>query len=135
MAFNRETYLQPSDLCDFSESPAIRRKALALTASCGNREQRFGKIYAYVKELPYGLEDWDLRASGVLRKGWGMCSGKTNLLVALLRSVGIPARYRIYRIEADMELIDRDKSVTTLIARCGWDGGFTVTRGVTPQWK
>jgi hypothetical protein len=106
MALERQRYLQPSDLCDFAVSPAIRKKALALTANCKNREQRFRRVFAYVKELPYGLEDWDLKASGVLRKGWGMCSGKTNLLIALLRSVGIPARYRVYRIKADTQLLD-----------------------------
>jgi transglutaminase-like putative cysteine protease len=60
-----------------------------------------------VKELPYGLEDWDLKASDTLKKGWGMCSGKSNLLVALLRAAGIPARYRIYRIKADTALWSR----------------------------
>jgi transglutaminase-like putative cysteine protease len=64
----------------------------------------FNDIFAFVKEMPYGLEDWDLKASDVLRKGWGMCSGKTNLLVAMLRSAGIPARYRVYKIKADSKL-------------------------------
>ena len=36
-----------------------------------------------------------------------MCSGKTNLLVAMLRSAGIPARYRVYRIRADNALWGR----------------------------
>ena len=36
-----------------------------------------------------------------------MCSGKTNLLVALLRCVGIPSRYRIYSIEAERRLWER----------------------------
>ena len=101
MPFDRSTYLKPSPLCDFDRSAEIRARARSLTAGCKNRRQRFEKIYAFVKELPYGLEDWDLRASDILEKGWGMCSGKTNLLVALLRSAGIPARYRIYRIKAE----------------------------------
>jgi transglutaminase-like putative cysteine protease len=57
--------------------------------------------------LPYGLEDWDVTASSTLAKGWGMCSGKTNLLVAMLRSVGIPARYRVYRIRGEVSLWGR----------------------------
>lgn len=104
MTVSRQKYLRPSGLCDFDRSHEIREKALALAAGCRNRQERFYRIFAFVKELPYGLEDWDLRASEILRKGWGMCSGKTNLLVAMLRSVGIPARYRIYRIKADMGL-------------------------------
>ncbi|MCX6001990.1 MAG: hypothetical protein NTY79_05615 [Chloroflexi bacterium] len=82
MAFDRQRYLQPSGLCDFDRSAEIRLKARELTAGNRNRAGKFSSIFAFVKELPYGLEDWDLKASDILRKGWGMCSGKTNLLVA-----------------------------------------------------
>ena len=101
---NRSAYLQPSELCDFDSSQQIKQKVRELTSGCRNRQCRFDKIFAFVKELPYGFEDWDLRASDVLNKGWGMCSGKTNLLVAMLRSAGIPARYRVYRIRANIAL-------------------------------
>jgi hypothetical protein len=104
MTFNRNTYLQPSELCDFDSSLQIKQTAHELITGCRNRQARFEKIFAFVKELPYGFEDWDLTASYVLKKGWGMCSGKTNLLVAMLRSAGIPARYRVYRIRADSAL-------------------------------
>jgi len=97
-------YLQPSELCDFDRSFEIRAKAKELTEDCHTRNQKFQRLFDYVKELPYGLEDWDVTASETLSKGWGMCSGKANLLVALLRSVGIPARYRVYRIRAEVNL-------------------------------
>jgi transglutaminase-like putative cysteine protease len=101
---DNEVYLQPTQLCDFDRQPEIRAKALELTTACRSREEVFQRIFAFVKELPYGLEDWDVTASEALSKGWGMCSGKTNLLVALLRSVGIPARYRVFRIKAEVSL-------------------------------
>jgi transglutaminase-like putative cysteine protease len=104
MAFDRGKYLQPSGLCDFDRSPAIRLKTQELIGGSRNRGEMFNRIFGFVKEMPYGLEDWDLKASDILRKGWGMCSGKTNLLVAMLRSAGIPARYRVYRIKADSKL-------------------------------
>lgn len=115
MPFDRQKYLGPSGLCDFDRSVGIRQKAQDLVAGCRNRRQKFESIFRYVKELPYGLEDWDVKASDTLKKGWGMCSGKTNLLVALLRSAGIPARYRIYRIKAD----------TTLWSKLGEGSGKT----------
>jgi hypothetical protein len=115
MTFDRRTYLQPSELCDFDSSPQIKQKALELTRGYKTRRERFERLFAFVKELPYGFEDWDLKASDILKKGWGMCSGKTNLLVAMLRSVGIPARYRVYRIMAD----------NTLWGRLGDSGGQT----------
>ncbi|MDD5313232.1 MAG: transglutaminase domain-containing protein [Dehalococcoidia bacterium] len=104
MPLDRGKYLQASALCDFDRSLGLRKKAAELTRGCRNREEKFNSIFAYVKELPYGLEDWDLKASQTLQKGWGMCSGKTNLLVALLRCAGIPVRYRIYLIKADVSL-------------------------------
>ncbi len=104
MAFDRKKYLQPSELCDFDTSAEVRQKALELIVNCRTRQEKFHRIFNFVKELPYGLEDWDMKASQTLKKGWGMCSGKTNLLVALLRSIGIPARYRVYRIKAEAVL-------------------------------
>ncbi|RPJ63743.1 MAG: hypothetical protein EHM12_01510 [Dehalococcoidia bacterium] len=117
MAFDRWIYLQPGELCDFDRSPAIRRKAKSLTRGARNKQQKFYRIFSFVKELPYGLEDWDLKASDTLKKGWGMCSGKSNLLVALLRSSGIPARYRIYRIKADTALWSRLSSASPKTTR------------------
>jgi hypothetical protein len=107
MAFDRERYLQPSGLCDFDCSPEIGLKVQEIIAGSMGRGEMFNSIFGFVKEMPYGLEDWDLKASDVLRKGWGMCSGKTNLLVAMLRSAGIPARYRVYKIKADSRLWDK----------------------------
>jgi len=104
MAFDRERYLQPSGLCDFDHSPEIGLKAQEIVAGNRDHDEMFNGIFSFVKEMPYGLEDWDLKASDVLRKGWGMCSGKTNLLIAMLRSAGIPARYRVYKIKADSKL-------------------------------
>jgi hypothetical protein len=33
-----------------------------------------------------------------------MCSSKTNLFIAFLRCVDIPARYRVFRVEAEFDL-------------------------------
>ena len=112
---NRQKYLQPSELCDFDRSPEIRIKAAELSKGGKTARQKFQRLYSLVKEMPYGIEDWDMVASETLAKGWGMCAGKTNLLVALLRSLGIPARYRVYRINAEVNLwatvtVERDLS-------------------------
>ncbi len=94
-------YLKPTRLCDFDQEPAIKTTALKLTEKSTNRRQQLDCVCKFVKELPYGLEDWDIKASETMRKGWGMCSAKTNLLVAMLRAVGIPARYRIIRTKGE----------------------------------
>jgi len=101
---NDDKYLRPSELCDFDICPEIEARALELTRGCKSREEMFRSLFNFVKELPYGLEDWDVTASETLAKGWGMCAGKTNLLVAMLRSLGIRARYRAYRIRSEVSL-------------------------------
>ena len=100
-----DTYLQPTQLCDFDTDASIRERLRQLVQGCNDERQRFAQVYGFVKELPYGLEDWDVRASETLRKGWGMCCGKTNLLVAMSRLLLIPARYRIFGIRAEMRLL------------------------------
>jgi len=114
-----EEYLQPSKLCDFDRSPEIRAKATELTEGCRTTRQKFQRLFRFVKELPYGLEDWDVTASETLAKGWGMCSGKSNLLVSLLRALGIPARYRVYRIRAEVSLWIEVTAESALSQRLG----------------
>jgi transglutaminase-like putative cysteine protease len=99
-----DDYLQPSKLCDFDRRPELRAKALELASGCRSDRERFQRIYRYVKELSYVLEDWDTPASQTLARKRGMCSGKANLMVALLRSLGIRCRYRVYRIRAEAKL-------------------------------
>ena len=97
-------YLQPTRFCDFDRDPAIKEKALQLSQGYADKQQKLSCIYQFVRELPYGLEDWDVKASETLRKGWGMCAGKTNLLVAMSRALLIPARYKIFKIKAEQQL-------------------------------
>jgi transglutaminase-like putative cysteine protease len=104
MAVELERYLRASDLCDFDTCATIGEKAHQLAGGCRHPGEAFETVFSFVKEMPYGLEDWDVKASETLMKGWGMCSGKTNLLVALVRSLGIHARYRVFRISTEAEL-------------------------------
>lgn len=114
-----DSYLLPTELCDFDKDPSVRDKAVELARDCEYDRDKFDRIFRFVKELPYGLEDWDIRASDTLRKGWGMCCGKTNLLVAMSRAVSIPARYRVFRIKAESrllaQLIEQDKGLAGLL--------------------
>ena len=59
MGVSGEEHLQPSGLCDFDRCSAICDKARELTRDCANDGERFRRIFEFVKELPYGLEDWD----------------------------------------------------------------------------
>lgn len=59
-----------------------------------NEHDRVGAVYDFVRELPFGYNTADdIPASRVLADGFGQCNTKTTLLMALLRAVGIPARF------------------------------------------
>jgi transglutaminase-like putative cysteine protease len=101
-----EKYLQPTRLCDFDKAHDIRTVALSLTDSLTNKREKLDTLYRFVKELDYVYDDWYVKASDTLQAKAGMCSGKTNLFVAMLRSVGIPARYRVFKVEAELMLFE-----------------------------
>lgn len=50
-------------------------------------------IWDFVRHLPYRLGFWNLTASQILQMGYGMCTTKTNLQVALLRACEIEAAF------------------------------------------
>ena len=62
-------YLKATRLCDFDEVPQIGATAQRLTVNLPDIRQVVQTIYRHVKEFPYGLEDWNIKASETLRKG------------------------------------------------------------------
>jgi transglutaminase-like putative cysteine protease len=87
-------YLRSTPLLDI-DHPSIQalveqRGWATLAASA-----RVGAVYAFVRDeiaFGYNASD-DIPASQVLTDGYGQCNTKTTLLMALLRAVGIPARF------------------------------------------
>jgi transglutaminase-like putative cysteine protease len=98
------TDLTPTVLCDFDTTSEIKETALRAASNGADPRQITERIRDFVRQMPYRYDDWDVKASFTLKQGWGMCSGKANLLVAMLRSLQIPARYVIARCHAELEL-------------------------------
>jgi transglutaminase-like putative cysteine protease len=92
-----DNYLRPTEVID-SDAPPIREKALWLTEGKESDRERAIALYYFVRDSirhePYaaGFELTDYIASGTLQKGYGFCTHKSILLVALARAAGIPAR-------------------------------------------
>jgi transglutaminase-like putative cysteine protease len=101
-----DSYLQPTKLCDFDVVPEIKNIALTLTAGVTESYQKVNAVARFVKEIKYAYDEWYVPASSTLITKEGMCSSKTNLMVAMLRSIGIPSRYRIFRVKAESELFN-----------------------------
>lgn len=86
-----DRYLRETPLLDFSD-----RRIQELVRQRGwldlNEFEQIKQIYDFVRnEILFGYNTGDkVRASKVLRDGYGQCNTKGILFMALLRAVGIP---------------------------------------------
>ncbi|MEN6557494.1 MAG: transglutaminase family protein, partial [Thermoguttaceae bacterium] len=108
-----DDYLAQSDVIDW-RAPTIAATANQITAHGGSEATRAKHLFEWVRDnIPHscdaGHQTLTCRASDVLRLRTGMCFAKSHLLVALFRSVGIPAGFcyqwlRYNEQSADMTL-------------------------------
>ncbi len=81
-----------------SNDPDISNKAASLTNECTTMQEAVQKIgqwvIGYLQYEPSGtIDNSDEDASNVFKRKTANCAGYTNLAIAMLRSVDIPARY------------------------------------------
>lgn len=101
-----ERFLKPSKFCD-CDNPEIQRLAKELTKDASNTREAAVKVFFFVRDkIKFGYPHLG-KASDVLKWRYGTCSSKTNLQIALLRSVGIPARFRLQLINARVLFEDK----------------------------
>ena len=89
-------FLQPGKYVD-SDHPAVREFARTHAKGATDRERAVSLYYAVRDGIRYNpfldfSRDDTYRASSVLEKGEGFCVGKSALLAACARALGIPAR-------------------------------------------
>lgn len=95
-------YLSATKVCDV-DSPDIKMKSYLLTKKSYSEKQKAIDIFNFVRdEIKYRFDYPYTKASETLKKGYGNCFNKTNLQIALLRSCGIYAGYKIYLIKKDV---------------------------------
>jgi hypothetical protein len=88
-----DDYLKATKLCD-CDNEEIKRKAQELIKDATTPKEAASKIFYFIRdEVVYGLDFVDAKASHTLRTRLGDCILKSNLQIALLRAVEIPARY------------------------------------------
>lgn len=99
-----ERYLRPSELCDFDQE-IIKQKAEEITSGAETDREKAERIFDFCQnKILFAYGNWNEKASEVLGKGKGMCSGKNNLAVALLRAAKIPARHKRAILERESEM-------------------------------
>jgi transglutaminase-like putative cysteine protease len=88
-----QDYLAATKLCD-SENPWLRQVAEAVVRDARTPEEKALSIFYHVRDaVRFSLAYSRSSASQTLKRGYGECGNKTNAQVALLRAVGIPARF------------------------------------------
>lgn len=95
-------YLNESDVIDFSH-PLIKEKIRELISSQMSEIEKVRAVFHYVRDSI--AHSWDIqskrvtcRASEVLTYKEGICYAKSNLLAAMLRSVGVPTGFCYQRL-------------------------------------
>jgi hypothetical protein len=87
-------YLAPTPMCDHNH-PLIQECARSIVADGQTEQEKAALIFGYVRDtIRFGIAFSQSKASQILQRGYGECVTKTNVQVALLRTVGIPARMR-----------------------------------------
>jgi len=95
-------YLSPTKVCDF-ETSDIRMKGYLITKNSYSEKQKAIDIFNFVRdEIKYRFDYSYTKASETLKKGYGNCFNKSNLQIALLRSCGIYAGYKVYMIKKEI---------------------------------
>jgi hypothetical protein len=79
-----------ADSCDDGH-PAVARMAAFLQG--GDEWETARAIWEFVRDIPYRIGFWTVRASRVLWLGFGMCTTKSTLQVALMRASGIESAF------------------------------------------
>ncbi len=99
-----QKYLAETEMLDYSH-PTIRK----LIAEKGWREydvfHKIKAIYDFVRdEIKFGYNVSDsIKASKVLKDGYGQCNTKGTLFMALLRGVGVPCRVHGFTIDKKLQ--------------------------------
>lgn len=99
MTDQQQTYLASTPMLDY-QHPSLQQLIDRKGWRALPMEQRIGAIYNYVRDdIRFGYNrDDSLSASEVLADGYGQCNTKGTLLMALLRAVGVPARFHGFTI-------------------------------------
>ena len=87
-----DEYLRPTKLCDCDDAKLMEKAKEIIKGAETPKEAALKVFYFTRNEIYFGLDYPDAKASHTLKKGLGFCVTKTNLQIALLRAVGVPAR-------------------------------------------
>ena len=98
-----QEYLQSTELCD-CEHARLKARASAIVRGVDTPREVSQSVFRFVRDtIPFDatLDIWQRASQTLQRKVVDYCN-KTNVQVALLRAVGIPARCHLVRVEKEV---------------------------------
>lgn len=99
-----DKYLEETPLLDYSHPTLVELVEVRGWKSFAPYDA-IGAVYDFVRDeirFGYNAAD-DLPASVVLRERYGQCNTKGTLLMALLRSIGVPCRFHGFTIDKTLQ--------------------------------
>lgn len=94
-------FLRPSELCD-SDNLLVKSTAEEITKNARIPKEAAIEIFYFVRDkIQLAFVDPTKTASDTLRLAKGSCLTKATLQVALLRAIGIPARFRVMEFKGN----------------------------------
>ena len=99
-----KAYTSSTEILDYEKSN-IQNLVVSRDWMKLNQYKKIGAAYTFVRnEVLFGYnKSDDIKASQVLIDGYGQCNTKGNLLMALLRSLGVPCRFHGFTIDQKLQ--------------------------------
>ena len=98
---NLNDFLIETKYCNF-KNININYLAKKLTLEYSAQQEKAKALFYWVRDnILYRVGNWNCSASETLKEKRGTCTNKTNLLIALLRSINIPAGYGVMYVMGD----------------------------------
>jgi hypothetical protein len=89
-----DQYLITTPMCDYNH-PLVQETARRVVTDGQTEQEKAILIFNFVRDsIRFSIAFSKSKASQILKQRYGECITKTNVQVALLRAVGIPARMR-----------------------------------------
>lgn len=99
---NMQGYLASTRMCDH-DHPWLLKLAEEIVEDARPPSEKAHRVFNWVRDrVRFSIAFSRSTATQTLKRGYGDCVSKTNAQVALLRAMGIPARFRRVRVKSEV---------------------------------
>jgi hypothetical protein len=100
LALDSDAFLRSTAFCT-ADHPVIVQTVKTIVKGANSGRTKAARLFEWVRDhILYTVGNWNQRAWETVLAGEGSCTNKANVLVAMLRSVGIPAAFGVLTVDA-----------------------------------